>query len=75
MDPTVTAAIITAVPAALAAVGTAWHRSNKRAKKLEKNIGESNGQGNVIEMLEYLKAWTIRHEGRHDLLESQWDRH
>jgi hypothetical protein len=43
--------------------------NTRRAKRIETSLGTKNGQGSAIEMLEHLKAWTIRHEGRHDLLE------
>lgn len=68
------AAVITAVPATIAA-GAAWHK----AYKTKKSLGESNGRGDAIKMLTDLqdsvqdvsvhileiKQWQIQHLDTH----------
>lgn len=63
-------AAVTAAGVVLAATIPALitRRSNKAIKT---TLGTKNGQGDVVAMLEHLKAWTQRHEGRHDVLEQQ----
>lgn len=45
--------------------------ANRRNKAIKDTLGTKNGQGDVVAMLEHIKAWTLKHEGRHDLLEQQ----
>jgi len=62
--------------AAIAAAGLsiqAWIMT-RRQKRMEDTLGHKNGQGNVVEMLEHLKAWTQRHEGIHEHLEGELPR-
>lgn len=68
MDPTIAAAAL----GAFGLIGAAYITTS-RTKRIEATLGQKNGQGNVIEMLEHLKEWTDRHQGRHDLLERQLD--
>lgn len=46
---------------------------DRRNRSIKTTLGTKNGQGDVVQMLERIHAWTLRHEGRHDVLEHQID--
>lgn len=68
----------TIVVAAIGAGGlivSTWIQSH-RTKKVTSAIGETLGEKNgstIVEKLDCIHAWTLRHEGRHDILERDWD--
>lgn len=66
---TVVAAVITSVPATLAAIA-AWRKGNKN----HKSLGEANGRGNAIKMLTDLQddVKLVRLQ-QHDIIKWQVD--
>lgn len=66
------AGVATVAAASIPALFT-HRRSARDVRSIKDTLGTKNGQGDVVAMLEHLKAWTIRHEGRHDVLERQID--
>lgn len=60
LDPTV----IVAGVAAAGAVGSAWV-STRNHRDLKSTLGHKNGEGDVMEVLYFLKHWVRLHEARH----------
>lgn len=63
--------IIVAAIGAVGLVASTWIQSNKH-KKVANTLGEQNGS-TIVEKLDCIHAWTLRHEGRHDILEREWE--
>ena len=66
--------ILVAVIGASGLIASTWLQFG-RHKRLEATLGERNGHSvvekldSLIESNEEIRAWTNRHEGRHDILE------
>lgn len=66
--------IIVAAIGAGGLIASTWLQSG-RHKRLENTLGERNGHSvvekldSLIDNQEEMKAWTHRHEGRHDIIE------
>lgn len=69
-------AIVVAAIGSAGLVAQAWvsRQRSREVRAIKDTLGTKNGQGDVVAMLEHLKAWTLKHEGRHDRLEEQVDR-
>lgn len=59
--------IIVACIGAFGIVGAAWIQRQRKQefREIKQTLGTQNGQGNVVEMLEFLKTWALNHEIRH----------
>lgn len=65
--------VVVAAIGALGLVTQAWVSTTRRSKRIEENLGSKNGQGNAMEILEYLKVAGQRHgEQLNDL--TAWQR-
>lgn len=63
--------IIVAVIGAVSVITSTWMQSHK-TKKVSNILGEKNGS-TIVEKLDEIHDWTKRHEGRHDILEHDWE--
>lgn len=63
LDPTVIVAGI----AAAGAVGSAWvgRQRHQEVQQIRRTLGDINGHGNAMQMLEVIQNWIILHETRH----------